>query len=226
MSHSDPHSQLEKIQHRQSGLTDHHQRFSDAQQAYISTYIQLADTKAAWVFAISAALIGFLLINTEASPLRASHAGPLPQTLSVVAMLLLSASATFAFLGIAPSLRSTRQTNLFSFTTVAEIDSARDFLSKVQNLDEASLIEERLYHNFDIARICNRKYKRVKQSLWCGVAGVALLGLALILYDFSLQASTIGVETHNGGNRGQSALFLRDQEKVHSDPCFPDSSPN
>ncbi|NIJ79614.1 Pycsar system effector family protein [Xanthomonas cannabis] len=170
-------------------LAEPHQKFVDSQQSYISAYIQLADTKAAWAFAISSALAAFILTNREHSPLLKQPSDLIIGSVTLISLALSVASAIFAFIGIAPKLFSSRSTNLFFFGTAANSDSAQDFYLKLSDQDEQSLLETRIYHNFDIARICAKKYMRVKQAFWLGFMAVGLLGIALAMGSIDGQRS-------------------------------------
>ncbi|CAG2092129.1 hypothetical protein XCY_002615 [Xanthomonas arboricola pv. juglandis] len=166
-----------------------HQKFVDSQQLYISAYIQLADTKAAWAFAISSALAAFILTNREHSPLLKQPSDLIIASVTLISLALSVASAIFAFIGIAPKLFSSRSTNLFFFGTAANLENARDFYLQISDQDEQSLLETRIYHNFDIAKICAKKYKRVKQAFWLGFMAVGLLGIALAMGSIGGQRS-------------------------------------
>lgn len=158
-------------------------QFSDAQQSYVTAYIQFADTKCAWSFAASAALVAYLLTSSTSSPLLRHDPGLIPFVFGVGSLLLLISSAGFAFVGMAPRLGATRSTDPFFFGTVARHQSSSDFERQIAGLDLASLVSVRLRHNFDISRICVRKYTYVKRSFWAGILGVSCLGLALLLSD-------------------------------------------
>ena len=164
-----------------AALLDARYQYADAQQGYITTYIQLADTKCAWSFAAAAALIAYLLTNTTSSPLLLKNSGAITDVLALSSLLLLVSSATFAFMGIAPRLGSTRSNDPFFFGSVAGHQSSAAFIQQLAVLTRSDLVAARLRHNFDTSRICVRKYKCVKRSLWTGIAGVSCLGLALIL---------------------------------------------
>lgn len=169
---------LESHDRLEMGAT--HAAFAESQQAYITTYIQLADTKCAWAFAVAAALVAFMLTNEDTSPLLSGPTGSLSRCLAVASTVLLILSSCAAFLGTAPRLFSSRSRNPFSFVTVASFSSAKAFRKALAVQDESSLTEARVEHNYDIAVVCARKYRRVRECFWLGGAGVALLGLALL----------------------------------------------
>lgn len=162
-------------------LHDAQLRFADAQQPYITTYIQLADTKCAWAFAASAALVAYLLTNSTSSPVLGGGGLLASRCFGYVSLGLLITSSVCAFLGIAPRLASTRSTDPFFFGTVAGHKHSTDFINQVTRLEFADLIAVRLRHNYDISRVCARKYEFVKASLWIGFAGACCLGLALLI---------------------------------------------
>ncbi|WP_434991134.1 Pycsar system effector family protein [Xanthomonas melonis] len=189
------HQHLSEIK-GQCELMDHHLRFAEAQQTYISGYIQLADTKCAWSFAVAATLAGYTLTNSS-SPLLQANGNFFLRSICLVAVGLLITSAVYAFRGIAPRLKSTLSTNLFFFGTVAAYNYSSDFITASQKCSAADLTEIRLRHNYDIAKICRKKYGLLKRGLWLGFAGVCVLGLALG-YTVLNQISHVGVKDTGG----------------------------
>lgn len=155
--------------------------FANAQQQYISSYIVLADTKCAWAFAISAGLIAYLLTNSGSSPILSTDASLASRCVGFVALVSLIFSAVFSFLGIAPRLRSTRSDDPFFFGTVASHRTSGHFVDQVTGFMPNELPAIRLRHNYDISRVCTRKYFFVRSSLWTGFFGACCVGLALAL---------------------------------------------
>ncbi|MGQ0589141.1 MAG: Pycsar system effector family protein [Sphingosinicella sp.] len=148
--------------------------FAKAHSEYINGYIVLADTKAAWVFAIPAAAIAYLASQQGVWTLVTSPGNWLEKLLIAAAFALLLVCASAAFAVIVPRLGKSTEGVVF-FAAVANMASADEFLAALAPLDESSLLDARLRHNFEIASVCARKYRMLRRAMWCGLAGLAAM---------------------------------------------------
>lgn len=155
-----------------------HNEFAEFHEGYISRYIELADTKAAWAFAIASGSIAYI-VGSELPGFLA-----IPWSLRwisfIVTVALFLASATYSFLVIAPRLGSSGETVVY-FEAVAKRKSADDYVKDVASKNEAELAEARLKHCYDISRICTRKYGFLRRAALLGVPALAGLGVMLFL---------------------------------------------
>jgi len=162
-------------------LEDYHFAFSEFHEGYVSRYIQLADTKASWIFALVSALIVFLITSDD---FEKFDLFAVENCLLVILLLLtfgmLIISAIFAFLVIAPNLRSPSGEGLVFFGSVAKHENSGAYVNKVSGLSEQEMANLRLQHCYDLSKVCSKKYNRLKVSIWLGSIGVLLL-VAMVL---------------------------------------------
>jgi len=166
---------------RATAVTAAHTDFAAFEQGYISQYINLADTKATWSFAIASGAIVYLISKNETRE-QLLHAALTPEfslVLSPICLLLISAACSF--LTIVPR-RSTSGEGLVFYGGVAQYRSASNYVDSVTVKSASDLTELRLAHCFDIAEICNRKYEYLRKAMWLGVIGLAAAAAPLIKY--------------------------------------------
>jgi hypothetical protein len=154
-------------------LAAHHQEFADFEEGYIRNYISLADTKAAWAFAIASGVLVYLLGK---DPLRATMVKPVCSwvyLLVVATLLLLVASAIFSFRVVAPRLHTSRGEEVVFFGAVANRPNARKYIEDVAALSAEELTGRRLTHCYDVAKVCTAKYGNLRAAIWIGLPGLA-----------------------------------------------------
>jgi hypothetical protein len=164
----------------QPRLGKFHGEFAAFEEGYIRSYISLADTKGAWTFTISSALIAYLIGTESARRALLTPGWTVPYLILLTAVSLLTLSAFCSFLVVAPRLKSPSGEGIVFFGAVAIKPNAAGYISEVAAHDEDALTEARLKHCYDISRVCQRKYRWLKAAIWFGLPGVGL-GLVRIL---------------------------------------------
>lgn len=162
-------------------VTPAHADFATSEQSYISHYIGLADTKAAWAFTIASGAIAYLISKDGVHTQLTAPAFTPAFVILVSPILLLSVSAGCSFLAIVPR-HWTSGEGLVSYSNVAQHRNAASYVSNVARKSSGELTELRLAHCFDIARVCARKYGYLRKAMWLGVAGLAAAVVPLITY--------------------------------------------
>lgn len=161
-------------------LDESHRSFAEFHQGYVSAYIQFADTKAAWVFAVASGLLAYVFGNDELRALMFLPAWNLPFILLIGTILLLALSAVLSFLVISPRLPTSGEGVVF-FSAVARKSSADSYVREIASMNDPALTEARLKHSYDISRVCARKYGHLRWAFWTGVLGlIGMAGLTLI----------------------------------------------
>jgi hypothetical protein len=156
-------------------------QFAAEQVSYINSYISLADTKAAWVFAIPAAVLAYLSAQQEVWTLLTSPGSFGAKALTLITVFLLLVSAAAGFAVIVPRLGGSTGGVVY-FGAVASRKSAGDYLANLAPLTQASLVNARLHHSFELARVCRRKYHMLQVAMWSGVTALmAMLVLVSVL---------------------------------------------
>jgi hypothetical protein len=155
-----------------------HTDFAEFHEGYVSRYIELADTKASWAFAIAAGAIAFMAGNDH---IRAMLGGDWNSAFVLVltTSMLLLVSSVFSFLVIAPRLGNSSGEGLVYFGAVAQMKSAEAYVRAISSHTEAQMTEARLKHCYELSRICTRKYEYLGKAICVGIP--ALCGLASVL---------------------------------------------
>ncbi|MES2442857.1 MAG: Pycsar system effector family protein [Pseudomonadota bacterium] len=151
--------------------------FAANQAQHVITNIAMADTKATWTFAVLAGVIGYVVSQTDVVSAVVSAERPWLAALAGLALAALLLGAGAAFLVILPRT-SGAPGGIFFFGAVAVRADAGAYLDELQPLSHGALIEARIRHNFEIARVCRRKYRVLRLAMLSGVIG---LGLAVTL---------------------------------------------
>lgn len=154
-------------------LSEVHSNFSEFHEEYVSRYIALADTKAAWMFTITAGLVAYLCGHENYLQVLISPELSFAYCSKATAMLALVLSALFSFLVIVPRAPTSGE-GIVYFKTVASKPSAKAYIDSVGKKNTSELASARLAHCFDISRVCTRKYRSLRISMWVGLGGLLL----------------------------------------------------
>jgi len=155
-------------------------KFAEETHQYIREYIRQADQKAAFFFAGATALIAFLYkANLVHTWLKAPANWILTDTLSFVATVSLMVSAAACAGTILPRLQGPRRGIVF-FGAISGRQSGDDYADEVRKKTSSELVNAKLSHVHDLARICNTKFSTLRVGLWSGAIGVASAVLLLI----------------------------------------------
>ena len=162
-------------------LLEFHWKFAEETHQYIRDYIRQADQKAAFFFAGATALIAFLyksrLVHLWLKPPQQWLLADVLSFLSTVALALAALASAWAIL---PRLRGSKRGIVF-FGAISECQSSQEYLSDVRKRSAEDLIDEKLSHVHEIARVCNSKFNVLKIGLWSAAIGVASTVLLLVV---------------------------------------------
>ena len=155
------------------------QKYGEESHLYIREYIRSADQKAAFFFATFSALLAYL---NSSGYLTVWVSNPtswrLTEVLSFFATVGFLVSAFCCLFVVIPRLSGSRRGLVF-FNAIIEYPTQQDFVTDVMETSPNKLNEEKIKHVYDIAKVCNRKYKVLRLGLWSG--GVGFCGMALLL---------------------------------------------
>lgn len=174
MSTHAPNSQID------GRLNRHHEVFPSFEHVYPLTYMQLADTKASVFLAMTTSAIAYLVGHYGLAWLNLENISKHLFLLSVSGTFL-AISATCAFAVIVPRRPADSGRSIIHFDSVLRRTSDRHYADDVLALSRSDLFQEQLAYCFDLARICERKYRLLDRSLITGVLGYAAFLATLIL---------------------------------------------
>ena len=159
-------------------LGEAHRAFSEFHGNYVSSYIALADTKAAWIFAITSGLLVYTFNSEGILRTLVLPGMNLRFILATSTVLLLILSAAFSLFVISPRFKDSGDEVVF-YSAVARKASADAFIRDVALMNSSALTEARLKHCYDISCVCAQKYVCLRVALWAGV--LALIGIGAFL---------------------------------------------
>ena len=93
-------------------------------------------------------------------------------TIAFVAMAALAVGAFLALLVIIPRTPGSRRGFLF-WEAIAEYETGRQYSDDISMLSGPSLIQVKAEHCYDLAVVCQRKYRMLRCALWTGAVGLA-----------------------------------------------------
>ena len=161
-----------------ASLDSAHGAFSDFHADYVGRHIELADTKATWIFAIMSGGIAYCASNDKIRSAALLPSWSYSFLLTAFMFLLMGITAAFAFFVIAPRLRTSGE-GIVYFGAVASFKSARDYADNIGSRSEAELYDARLRHCYDLATVCQKKYKWLGRAMPFGAIALPLLLLTL-----------------------------------------------
>lgn len=138
--------------------------------------IVMADRKAGILFTLVSAALLYLVTRVPAAPM--TWQGGL--WLAVVVALVVSAVCAFAV--IFPRVHAQR-TDILFWAGIARFPDAKSYHDAITRTDEAGLNAAKVRYCYDLARICDRKFRLLKVAMMAAAAGLILflLELALVL---------------------------------------------
>lgn len=159
-------------------LGEAHRAFAEFHGNYVSSYIALADTKAAWIFAITSGLLVYMFNGQGVAKILVLPGMNVAFILAASTVLLLILSAAFSVFVISPRFKSSGDGVVF-YSAVARKGSADVFIRNIASMNSSSLTEARLKHCYDISYVCAQKYIYLRLAFWAGV--LALIGIGGLL---------------------------------------------
>lgn len=163
--------------------------FAQAQENYITGYIQFADGKALAAFAWASATVAFLVSHDGFVELVRSPALTLEWGVATLAVLVLVAAAATSALVVAPRLwaadleSKTPPPGFVFWRSVVQHRTETAYVEAVRQSGELELARARLANTFHLASICDRKYALLLSSLRLATAGFALSAVWFVFWS-------------------------------------------
>lgn len=158
---------------------EHHGTFAEFHHGYVSQYITLADTKAAWAFAVTSGALAFLLSDMQLRNLLLQPSWTPTYVLLATVLVLLLTSSLCAFLVIAPRFTTSGEGLVF-YKHVAARTDARAYARAIASKSVSELTYARLKHTYDLSRVCTKKYDYLAKAMWLGLPALGGAGLVLL----------------------------------------------
>ena len=153
--------------------TEYRWKFSEETHRYVREYIKLADQKAIFFFAGSTAILAYLnSVDIIKIWLESPMQWDLIDMLSFVATIGLAISALFSIVTVFPRTRGSRRGIVF-FGGIAGCTDEKEYVTEVTRHSVAGLLERKLSHVHELAKICDEKYTFLRIGLVSGVVGAA-----------------------------------------------------
>lgn len=140
---------------------------------YLRDYINLADQKAAFVFAAATALIVYAETVGAIAHLRRLPSTP-REWAGAGALVLLCLAALAAVAVIRPRLKGRLREGVIYWDEIRASDLT-SYIRRAATLSQGAVQTEILSHSYVLAGVAQRKYGWLALSLWTGIAGFGLL---------------------------------------------------
>ena len=161
--------------------TEYRWKFSEETHRYVREYIKMADQKAIFFFAGSTAILAYLSSEDIIKVwLKSPMLWVFIDMLSFVATIGLATSALFSIATVFPRIRGSRRGIVF-FGGIAECTDEKEYVIEVTRHSVVGLLERKLSHVHELAKICDEKYTFLRIGLASGAVGVAATVLLLLL---------------------------------------------
>lgn len=126
---------------------------------YIGDYIKFADQKAGVAITINIALIGFYVHYLKGANLEENILAKVFLILGIIGLLL--SIITLLFKVLWPRYSSDK--NLYmSWGGISAFDKAQDYSSVFSSINEEDFIKDMETQNYEVAKVCMKKYKYLK----------------------------------------------------------------
>lgn len=155
------------------------QKYGEESHLYVREYIRAADQKATFFFATFAALLAYLNTSGYLTTWISNPAiWQLTEILSFISTAGFLISAVCCLLVVVPRLSGSKRGLVF-FNAIIEYPTQQEFTADLMETNPNKLCEEKIKHVYEIAKVCNRKYKVLRLGLLSGSLGFC--GMALLL---------------------------------------------
>tara|TARA_R110002020_G_scaffold467917_1_gene691811 strand:+ start:1294 stop:1830 length:537 start_codon:yes stop_codon:yes gene_type:complete len=157
-----------------SELPEWLENFSSFEEVYIRHYISLADAKATFFCSLYFLVIGGLVSDASVRKMVANAVICVDFSATILTFIFLFLGAGSAFSVVAPRLRSSNPQGFIFFDAVASFEDGDHYTMELLKLSDSDISRERLAHCYDVAKVCARKYSRLRFSIWMTPPSLAL----------------------------------------------------
>ncbi|MEP6653196.1 MAG: Pycsar system effector family protein [Myxococcales bacterium] len=160
---------------------DGHLKLAEEIHQYVREYIRNADQKATFAFAAATAGLAFLNGRGGVSRwFKAPDTWTLIDGLAFAAMAGLAVAAAVLLAVVLPRLKRSGPGIVF-FNSIAEHKSASEYAAEVVRHTPGDVVDIKLHHAYDLAKVCRAKYRTLVVGFWIGGIGAMATLLYLLL---------------------------------------------
>ncbi len=163
-------------------FSENARNFCEFTHAYLRQYIELADQKAAFLFAIVSAISGYV-ITSKASPFAIPINCNLPlnwvHISGKASLLLFLISAIACIWVVLPRLKQNDKPGPIFWGEIVAVNSADEYAKMVGNNKDQATSYGVAMHVHTLAVICNRKYFWLKMAMYAALVGLILFAFYL-----------------------------------------------
>ena len=160
--------------------SDAHGQFAYFLHLYIRDFIKFGDQKAAFVLAVTSAILAFLVRQGAQKSLLAPLGNrSFSDWSAFFACLLVSLGACMALLVVLPRLRG-KPHGIVYWGAFLPLGDASAYKATLRPLDEHQLVSAVLEHCYELAEIADRKYELLKWATWLGALGAVAAAFVLL----------------------------------------------
>lgn len=156
--------------------------FCEFTHEYLRQYIELADQKAAFLFAIVSAISAYVL-TSKFSPFVKPFQWSTPvewlQLSGKTSVILFVISAVSCILVVLPRLWRNPKPGLIFWEEIVAVESVEKYAEMACNQTDQSASCEIVNHAYALAGVCKRKYFYLKVAMYLAFLGFILLALYL-----------------------------------------------
>jgi hypothetical protein len=157
-------------------------QFASHVHSYLRQFIEFSDKKATFVFAIDTAVLVYFFQNKmQLNWLKPPKDWLLADFFVFLTMLTLCLGALFCASVVVPRFTNTHRGLVF-FSSIAEHESASDYAVEIFRRTKQELTEAILKHDFDLAKVCKKKFLHLSLGMWCSAIGI-FLSIAVLMFN-------------------------------------------
>lgn len=159
-----------------NAVGDEEGQFPEFVHQYLRDYIALADQKAAFLFAVVAAIIAYLV--EQKAPLAPITSGTWTWVgvLGLLAMAVLGITAGFVIATVVPRLKRGLRSKpgLIFWEDIAAHPSADDYAAVIRQMSKSQTSDQVRAHCYVLAQIARHKYDHLNRGIITGIVGFVL----------------------------------------------------
>lgn len=155
--------------------------FCEFTHEYLRQYIELADQKAAFLFAIVSAIPAYI-ITSKISPFAVPFNWDISNWAHIsgkASLFLFLISSIACILVVLPRLRQKNNPGLIFWEEIVAVNSADDYAKMICNNNAQDASYEIATHAYSLASVCNRKYFWLKIGMYTALAAFSFFAYYL-----------------------------------------------